>query len=117
MKRMISLILTLSTMATMMLPLGIFAQESEKSIDLYLIAGQSNAAGCTKVTDAEAAYAWAPELRAGYSHVHYTGNSRSNGSAPRDRIIPWQRTTLGLGITDTTYMGPEAGMARAFCLL
>ncbi|MBQ9782993.1 MAG: hypothetical protein IJW44_00555 [Clostridia bacterium] len=113
MKKLISLACILSLLLTALTPLGIRAINTEKTMDLYLIAGQSNAAGCTKVTSTTAAYAWAPELAQGYTHVHYAGNSRSNGSGTRDRIIPWQKTTLGLGITNSTYMGPEAGMARA----
>lgn len=81
-----------------------------KSIDIYLIAGQSNASGSTKVTDASAAYAWAPELETGYANVLYAGNSRSKTT---DRDLPWQNTTLGLGSTDSSYIGPEAGMAKA----
>ena len=84
-----------------------------KSIDIYLIAGQSNASGSTRVTNASSAYEWAPELKGGYSNVLYAGNSRSNDY---DRDLPWQKTTLGLGISKhdgKTYMGPEAGMAKA----
>ena len=87
-----------------------------KSIDIYLIAGQSNAAGCTKITDRDAAYLWAPELENGYTNIHYAGNSRNNSSGVRDRDLPWQKTTLGLGIYlggSTKYVGPEAGMAKA----
>ncbi|MBQ8849126.1 MAG: hypothetical protein IJ011_02190 [Clostridia bacterium] len=100
-------------MMTALIPLNILASDTEKTIDLYLIAGQSNAAGTTKVTDASAAYLWAPELRDGYSNVHYAGNSRSNSSGTRDRDLPWQKAALGLGISSSAYMGPEAGMAEA----
>ncbi len=88
-------------------------QSNEKTIDLYLVAGQSNATGCTQIKSFASAYEWAPELKAGYSNVHYAGNSRSNGSEPRDRIIEWKKTTFGLGI-DAAHFGPEAGMAKAF---
>ena len=88
-----------------------------KSIDIYLIAGQSNAAGCTKITNFNAAYEWAPELKEGYSNIHYAGNSRNNSDAAvRDTDRPWQKTTLGLGIylgNSNRYVGPEAGMAKA----
>jgi hypothetical protein len=87
-----------------------------KSIDVYLIAGQSNAAGCTKVTDPNGAYLYAPELEQGYPSIHYAGNSRNNSNGVRDRDLPWQKVTLGLGVAlgDTTsYVGPEAGMAKA----
>jgi hypothetical protein len=85
-----------------------------KEIDIYLIAGQSNASGHTKVRDAEAIYRQYPELRAGYDHVHYAGNSRvdaDNFKALVNRDFPWCRTRLGLGIRHDGYMGPEAGMA------
>jgi hypothetical protein len=58
------------------------------------------------------AFNWAPELQGGYSNVFYAGNSRSNGSAPRDRVINWKKTTFRLGIT-SQHFGPEAGMAEA----
>ena len=87
-----------------------------KSIDIYLIAGQSNAAGCTKITNFNAAYEWAPELKEGYTNIHYAGNSRNNSGGVRDTDRPWQKTTLGLGIylgNSNRYVGPEAGMAKA----
>ena len=84
-----------------------------KSIDLYFIAGQSNGAGCTKITDRAEAYLFAPELEDGYSHVHYSGNSRSNSSGVRNRVLSWRPTRLGYGITNDNYVGPEAGMAKA----
>ena len=81
-------------------------------VNVLLIAGQSNASGTSKVTNAAAAYEWAPGLKDGYSHVLYAGNSRSS---KKDRDLPWQKTTLGLGIDidSSTYIGPEAGMAKA----
>ncbi len=85
---------------------------SEKSIDIYLIAGQSNATGYSKISDCEAAYAWAPELENGFSNIHYAGNSRSNGGTNRDRDIDWQKVCLGLGANSDLF-GPEAGMAKA----
>ena len=84
----------------------------EKSIDIYLIAGQSNATGYSKISDREAAYAWAPALENGFSNIHYAGNSRSNGAGNRDRDIDWQNVCLGLGATGELF-GPEAGMAKA----
>lgn len=38
----------------------------KKTMDIYLIAGQSNAGGHTKVKDANALYAKAPGLYKGY---------------------------------------------------
>ena len=78
-----------------------------KSIDIYFIAGQSNASGETKVKDKDAAYEFAPELEHGFDHVLFSGKV--------DLIsYTWRKTTLGLGYkSDKTFMGPEAGLAKA----
>ena len=68
-----------------------------KTLDIYLIAGQSNATGYTSITSIKKAYEWAPELEEGFSHVLYAGNSRGNGTEPRDRIFEWRKTTMRLG--------------------
>ncbi len=83
-----------------------------KTLDIYLIAGQSNATGYTSITSIKKAYEWAPELEEGFSHVLYAGNSRGNGTEPRDRIFEWRKTTMRLGAA-SYYFGPEAGMAKA----
>lgn len=83
-------------------------------IDLYLIAGQSNAAGFTKVRDAEALYGIAPALREGFDHVLYAGNARADADQWKrliNRDVAWCPTRLGLGAHHDGYMGPEAGMA------
>ena len=90
----------------------------KKSIDLYLIVGQSNAAGYSIVSDREAAYRWAPELKSGFSHVHYAGNARSDPAGARyayveNREIGWCQAALGFGVRNDSYIGPEAGMAKA----
>ena len=85
---------------------------NKKTLDIYLIAGQSNATGCTSITDLNAAYARSDEMENGFSHVFYAGNSRSNGAEPRDRVLDWQKTTMGLGMS-AKHFGPEAGMAVA----
>ena len=113
MKKLLSIVLILCMIIAVAAPLTAYATEAksaEKSIDIYLIAGQSNATGSTKVVDPVGAYRWAPELRDGYSNIHYSGDSASTNS---HRVLPWQKVTLGLGHTDVTYMGPEAGMAKA----
>lgn len=85
-----------------------------KTIDLYLIAGQSNAGGHTRITDAEAVYAQYPELKTGFTNVHYSGTARRGGKNDFNiRTLYWMPTRLGLGRTNDTYMGPEAGMAVA----
>ena len=85
---------------------------SKKTLDIYLIAGQSNATGYSKISSFTKAFEWAPELQSGYSNVFYAGNSRSNGAEPRDRVIDWKKTTLRLGANSQLF-GPEAGMAEA----
>ena len=84
----------------------------EKSIDLYLIAGQSNATGFSSISDREGAYAVSPELKNGFTHIHYAGNSRANWSGDRDRDIDWRNVSFDLG-AKTGLFGPEAGMAMA----
>ncbi len=94
----------------------IFSGEG-KVIDIYLIAGQSNAVGYTKVTDRQAAYDFAPGLQTGYDHVLISGVCRSEGSTSATftkRVLGLQATTLGLGRINADYFGPEAGMAKAF---
>lgn len=80
------------------------------SIDLYLIAGQSNASGTSKIEDANAAYAVAPELKNGFSHVLYAGKGTYSASGSLN--YDWGPTKLGMG-KDTNHIGPEAGMAAA----
>lgn len=86
----------------------------EKSIDLFFIAGQSNASGNSKITDMQALLQFAPEAEAGFGHVHYAGDSRStaSGGQNRDRIIEWQKVTAGLGDRNDL-IGPEVGMAKS----
>ena len=89
------------------------APVTEKEIDIYLVAGQSNAVGHTKIDDASKIYAAAPVLDGGVPHVHYAGNSRSDGNgAAKNFEKDWQKTTLNLGMK-VGYMGPEVGMAAA----
>lgn len=81
---------------------------SGTSIDLYLIAGQSNASGTSKIVDTDAAYALSPELENGFSHVLYAGKPTISSSYD----LTWVPTKLGMG-KDTSHLGPEAGMAVA----
>ena len=84
----------------------------KKTLDIYLVAGQSNATGCTKVTDLGTVYDFYPDLVSGVSNVLYAGNSRANGTNPKDRVLGWQETMYGLGMSEN-HIGPEAGMAKA----
>ena len=82
--------------------------KQSKTIDIYLIAGQSNAAGSTYISDRSSAYAFASELEKGFSNILFSGQASDS-----DRYY-WRKTTLGLGRgKDGSYMGPEAGMAKA----
>ena len=92
-------------------------EEPKNTIDIYLVAGQSNAVGHTRVSDREDAYLYAPELENGYSNVLISGELRwsdvGNPQGFSRRPLYWQSTTLGLGKSNTSYFGPEAGMAKA----
>ncbi len=84
-------------------------KDMTKVLDLYLVAGQSNAAGSTKISSKEEIFEFAPELKYGFSNVLYSGTVPTPG-APR--VVSWKKTTYGLGRT-SEHMGPEAGMAKA----
>ena len=97
---------------------AIFSGE-DNVIDIYLIAGQSNAVGHTKITDSKAAYEFAPELKRGFQYVLFSGMTRWDNVDGSGKYFShdyrWIKTTLGLGKgDDSNYMGPEAGMAKAF---
>ena len=86
----------------------------EKAIDLYFITGQSNAAGYSKVNDAQALYEVAPGLENGYSNILYAGTALVGGSDGNPGVYKkeWTPTTIGCG-RGANYIGPEAGMAAA----
>ena len=90
---------------------------TKKTVDVYLIAGQSNAGGHTKVKNAAALYAENPALEQGIKNVLYAGNARSSsGSTLYNHQISLTPTKLGFGRVDGSaqaYMGPEVGMASA----
>ncbi len=96
-------------------------------IDIYIIAGQSNAVGHTGFynnanTPEYTHYLkqFAPELAeggSGYTHIHYAGNSRKDTTENGVRTLvnqdkPWQKISMGLGAS-ANHIGPEVGMARA----
>ena len=83
-------------------------KDQEKAIDIYLIAGQSNAAGSTSISDRDSAYAYAPELKTGFDHILFSGKASDSD------FYTWRKTTLGLGRGKSgNCFGPEAGMAKA----
>ncbi len=88
-------------------------------IDIYIIAGQSNAVGHTRfLGTGYESYVRnsAPEIgNGGFTHVHYAGNSRTdtnNHTVLVNNDKPWQKTTLGFGSNENN-IGPELGMAKA----
>ena len=90
---------------------------AKKSIDIYIIAGQSNAVGHSKVNDMKALASNAPGVVDGYSNIYYAGNARtdtvvSNVRYIIDNDVDWQNVTPGLG-REGGYIGPELGMAEA----
>ena len=90
----------------------------EKEIDVYLIAGQSNAVGSTIFKNgntlyeaAEEIYEEFPALKTGTPYIQYAGNSAGN-SANNSVTYDFRDVDLGLG-SDKSKMGPEVGMAYA----
>ena len=84
----------------------------EKEIDVYFIAGQSNAAGSTVIRNGEEIYEDYPELKTGTNpYILYAGNSA--GNSPNNNVTyDWGSVKLGLGASSSK-MGPEVGMAKA----
>ena len=91
-----------------------FFYGEENVIDIYLVAGQSNAVGYTNIVDKNAAYEFAPELKKGFSNVLFAGRLRwDSGDYYTALDYAWRATKLGLGAGGGEKMGPEAGMAKA----
>lgn len=81
-----------------------FAPDTEAPvIDLYLVAGQSNAAGSTQFSDAIASLK--PEYTEGYSHIYYSGSS----NRVRRIVVPMK---IGYGSQIDSF-GAELGIADA----
>ncbi len=92
-------------------PSGETPKAEEKEIDIYFIAGQSNAAGTTKIENAETLYADYPALQTGTApYIRYAGNSNGN-SGNNSQKVGWGDVKLGLG-SNANNMGPEVGMAK-----
>ncbi len=90
--------------------------EPTKSIDLYIIAGQSNAAGYTKVDIDVLASLW-ENYRLGSKNVLYRGSAEftNNVNTPEvstgvNYIKYWTTARVGLG-KSSAHMGAEVGMA------
>lgn len=91
--------------------INIVEASNEKTIDIYLIAGQSNAVGQTDA-DVSALNQIDSRFSTGFSNVLYYGNTDLNVGETSPDNLELQRTKLGLGKKTNEYvsMGPEAGM-------
>ncbi len=99
------LMMVLTTIASGRIP-AVKAEESLADIDIYLIAGQSNAAGCSTYS-ASGLEALDTRYVNGFSNVLYAGSA--DGGNTSQSIQP---VKAGLGMYDF-YIGPELGMASA----
>lgn len=105
---------------------NIFAEETAqlKDIDVYLIAGQSNGVGYTKVdsSDEQAEIAKDARYTNGFDNVLYYGYVECNKDTTLPSDIALRNVKLGTGADsqgktrETTYptFGPELGMAKYF---
>lgn len=83
------------------------------TMDIYLIAGQSNAVGFSRISNMSAMGKFAPEVRTGgFTNVHYAGSSRHGGKPFTCNEKQWGKTTIGAG-ANSSCIGPELGMAKA----
>lgn len=89
------------------------APVEEKSIDLYFIAGQSNASGYSTFSF-NTAVADNPRFGYGFNNIWYAGDAESTGSNSMviHRDLGWQLARIGQGAAVNKF-GPEAGMAEA----
>lgn len=89
------------------------AQAENETIDIYLIAGQSNAVGFSSIKSMKALQEQIPELaEGGFANVHYSGSSRYGGIPVSCNEKEWGKTKAGFGATGR-YIGPELGMAKS----
>ena len=84
--------------------------DGKDTIDIYLIAGQSNAVGCTAISDRTAAEKFIP--KGGFANVHYAGSARTGGNPFNNNEKQWCKTNLGFGANENM-IGPEVGLAKA----
>lgn len=85
---------------------------SKKSIDLYIIAGQSNAAGHTAIDSDKLATLW-PDYNIGSPNVLYRGIAEytlNSNTTAENNVRQWTNAKAGQGKT-TDHMGAEVGMA------
>ena len=90
-----------------------------KSIDLYIIAGQSNGAGYTRIKRADLNSLWSGHAK-GDPHVLYTGRAEYTNNVNTPQVSTgvnafgnWMNAASGQGMS-SAHMGPEVGMAKVF---
>lgn len=89
---------------------------AQKPIDIYIIAGQSNACGYTKIDETVLAELW-DKYKVGDENVLYAGRAEytSNVNTPQVSTlaneVQWTTAKAGQGKT-TSQMGAEVGMAK-----
>ena len=109
MKQSISILMA----ALLLLSMMPCVQAENDTMDIYLIAGQSNAVGFSSVRSMKAIKEQMPELAAGgFAHVHYAGSSRYGGIPVASNEKAWGKANTGCGATGR-YIGPELGMAQS----
>ena len=90
---------------------------AKKPIDIYIIAGQSNAAGYTRIDPTVLGTLW-DKYNVGVENVIYAGRAQSTANVNTPQVstianeIQWQPVRAGFGKT-TDHMGVEVGMAKA----
>lgn len=89
------------------------APVANKEIDVYFIAGQSNASGYSTF-NFNTAVADNPGFGYGFNNIWYAGDAESTGSNSMviHRDLGWQLARIGQGAAVNKF-GPEAGMAEA----
>lgn len=86
--------------------------QAVKDIDIYFIAGQSNASGYTKYNQ-DTVMALNDDYVYGFNNIWYTGNSRSgSATVATNRLRDISLMRAGYGAYSTT-MGVEPGLAEA----
>ena len=82
-----------------------------RSIDVYLVAGQSNASGYTSYAE-DKMFALDDNYLYGFQNIMYAGDAESSsGSTTVHHEHPWSLARVGQG-AGTNKIGPEVGMAK-----
>ena len=90
--------------------------ENIKTIDIYIIAGQSNASGYTKIDESIIKSLW-DKCYVGSKNVIYAGRAESTDNVNTPSVstivneVDWTKARLGQGMS-TSHMGAEVGMAK-----